>query len=333
MSRLLIITAWYHPFIHPRAHRWTAIAEYWVTQGHEVQVLTARHRDCASESEVNGVRVHRVGFDSLKEFFYFHFGSSQARGRVGNPVGPPSLTARLAAGLYRLFWKNIYFPDDAGLWYFAAREKARTLQAARPFDALISVSLPFTGHLIGLATKRRFPGLPWLADIGDPFSIQEKAPNNHWLYRRISRKLERRVLEEADVSSVTTEFTVRRYRQFFEDAVTARLKVIPPLLFPEPLPHQLASRSSSKIRIGYFGALYAPVRTPDAFLELLEDSLHHRPALREQLEIHFYGEIFPEFYARLSASPLIRLHGLQSRTAVQSAMQQMDILLNIGNQS
>jgi len=78
MSRLLIITAWYHPFIHPRAHRWTALAEYWAAQGAEVHVVCARRRDCPRESVVNGVQVHQVGFDSLKEVFYYWFGSARA---------------------------------------------------------------------------------------------------------------------------------------------------------------------------------------------------------------------------------------------------------------
>ncbi len=333
MSRLLIITAWYHPFIHPRAHRWTALAEYWAAQGHDVQVLTARHRDCADLEMVNGVQVHRVGFDSLKEFFYFHFGSSRARGRVGNAVQAPGLTTRLLGGLYRFFWKNLYFPDDAGPWYFPATRKALQLLSAQKFDALISVSLPFTGHLIGLAAKRRFPLLPWLADMGDPFSIQEKSPNNRFFYQQLNRRLERCVLETANITTVTTDYTARRYTRFFGEKATRQIQVIPPLLHPVPAIQPLPPVKNGVLRIGYFGALYAPVRTPDVFLALLEDTFRQLPELRPTLEIHFFGEIFPEFYPALAAQPAVRLHGLRPRAEVQAAMQQMDILLNIGNQT
>jgi hypothetical protein len=333
LSRLLIITAWYHPFIHPRAHRWTALAEFWAAQGHDVQVLTARHRDCADLDLINGVRVHRVGFDSLKEFFYFHVGSSQARGRIGNTVGPAAWSTRVVTWLYRSFWKNIYFPDDAGLWYFSARKKALQLLSTRSFDALISVSLPFTGHLVGLAAKRRFPQLCWLADVGDPFSIQDKALNNAFLYRKKSRRFERMVLENADATTVTTAYTARRYTQFFGNSATARVHVIPPLLHPAPSAIRLPEATSTISRIGYFGALYNPVRTPDAFLDLLEYTLIHSPRLRNRLEVHFFGEVFPEFYPQLAAQSAIHLHGLRPRAEVQAAMQQMDVLLNIGNQT
>jgi len=49
------------------------------------------------------------------------------------------------------------------------------------------------------------------------------------------------------------------------------------------------------------------------------------------LEVHFYGEIFPEFFEKLKTQPAIHLHGLRSRQEVQLAMRDMDILLNIGN--
>lgn len=336
--KLLIVTAWYHPFIHPRAHRWTALAEYWAATGHKVHVLTARHRDCPDEAMTNGVYVHRAGFDSLKEVAYFYFGSKNARGRIGAEVRKPGFFARLTAWIYNVIWKKIYFPDDACLWYFPAKNKARQLLERENFDALITVSLPFTGHLIGLRLRnlKGFVNLRpiWLADIGDPFSIQAKPLNNSFLYGKISRRLEQKVLEDADAVTVTTAFTLQKYREQFGEKAVANMSVVPPLLHPEPSLsyHQSPTvQRPASIKIGYFGALYAPVRTPYAFLDLLEKSFALRPELRERLEIYFYGEIFPEFFEKLSAQPAVRLHGLRTREETQAAMRDMDILLNIGN--
>lgn len=301
-------------------------------------MLTARHRDCPDEAMTNGVRVYRAGFDSLKEVAYFYFGSKNARGRIGTDVRKPGLFARLTAWIYNFLWKKIYFPDDACLWYFPAKKKARQLLKREKFDALITVSLPFTGHLIGLRL-RNLKGfvnvLPiWLADVGDPFSLQAKPLNNSFLYGKISRRLERKVLENADAVTVTTAFTLQKYREQFGEKSVAKMRVVPPLLHPAlPIsnrPPSTAHRPSS-IKIGYFGALYALVRTPDAFLDLLEKSFALRPELRERLEVHFYGEIFPEFFEKLSAQPAVRLHGLRAREEVQAAVREMDILLNIGN--
>jgi hypothetical protein len=333
--KILIVTAWYAPFIHPRAHRWTALAEHWASEGHDVQVLTARQRGHARDSIFNGVRVHRAGFDSLKEVIYYWLGSRQARGRVGAVPTRANLLVRAGAWLYQSVWKNLYFPDDACIWYFPARRKMFQLIENQSFDAIISVSLPFTGHLLGLAAKRKKRALFWLADIGDPFAFQAKPPNNTLFFHQKNLRLERQILESADAVAVTTDALRAKYRDLFGQLAVARVRVIPPLLHPIPAisPSPISAGAASAIKVGYFGALYAPTRTPDIFLELLAQTHAHRPALAARLEVHFYGEVFPEFLEKLEQRPEIRLHGLRPRAEVQAAMCAMDILLNIGNKT
>lgn len=334
--KILLVTAWYFPFIHPRAHRWTAIAEHWAKEGHTVQVLTARVKESAQLQNLTGVQVHRVGFDSLKEWVFDRFGTRMARGRVGVLPGKPGLLGRVAAWGYRTIWKQLFFPDDACIWYFPARRKLTQLLDNETFDVLITVSLPFTGHILGLFAKSHCSqnkNTPfWIADIGDPFSFQAKPPNNTLFFGRINRRLERRVLEFADAITVTTPATLLKYRQEFGKRSEANTSVIPPLLTnPIMAGRPVPILPPTTIKIGYFGALYAPTRTPNAFLAILSQTFALRPDLRTRLEIHFYGEIFPEFYTNLSAEPSIRLHGLQGRDDAWSSMLDMDILLSIGN--
>lgn len=337
--RLLIITAWYFPFIHPRAHRWTVLAEHWAAQGFEVHVVCARQGNCPLRATVNGVQVHRIGFDSLKEVVYHWVRSTNARGRVGGGVQRPTVGSRLAAWLYKVIWKNIFFPDDACLWYFPARRKVLDLLAEGAFDGVISVSLPFTGHLVGLVAKRRHPDLRWVADIGDPFTIQAQPLNNTLFYGRLSRRLEKKILEAADGVAVNNPAAVAAYQATF-GAVAQKIVVIPPLLHPgmEEEGPEVSGKNifftppgQTALQIGYFGAFYAPVRTPDAFLDLLEKTFDLYPEWRNRLQVHFYGDIFPEFWEKLTRQPAIRLYGLRSRREVRLAMRQMDVLLNIGN--
>ncbi|MFN0015250.1 MAG: glycosyltransferase [Saprospiraceae bacterium] len=334
MARILIISAWYRPFIHPRAHRWACIAEHLAEKGHEVHVVCSRRRDCPDESMLNGVHVHRTGFDSLKEVAYFLFRTKTGRGRVGAGISRPSLAARAAMWLYRFFWKKIYFPDDACLWYFPACRKVKTLlKSLQRFDAVVSVSLPFTGHLVGWAAKRQSTDIRWLADIGDPFTIQPKPPNNDFLYGRFSTYLERAVLEKADAVVVTNAGALRAYRERFGE-VADKLKVVPPLWHAHPQAQGgggHALENGAFFWLGFFGALYAPTRTPDAFLDLLQKTCAARPHLRGSLSAHFFGEIFPEFFEKLSREPYVVLHGLCSRSEAQAAMRQMNVLVNIGN--
>ncbi len=331
LARILIVTAWYYPFIHPRAHRWTSLAEYWAAQGHEVDVLTSRRRDCPRTSVLNGVRVWRTGFDSLKEWYYFWNGDVRGRGRVGASVRRPGFRTRLLGWVYARIWKNLYFPDDAALWYFPARRLMFRLLRQKKADVLVTVSLPFTGQVLGRAAKRVFPNLHWLADMGDPFSIQAHPLNNSWLYGTWSRRLEQEVLVKSDACVVTHSAARAAYLEHF-GAMAEKLAVAPPLL--HPLPQRSETVSGSKkpaTQLGYFGALYAPVRRPEAFLQLFEHCRAFRPEGQNPLEAHFYGDIFPEFYAQLTAVEGVFLHGLQSRQVVRAAMQEVDVLVNIGN--
>lgn len=282
---------------------------------------------------LRGVEVHRVGFDSLKEVAYYYFSSHRARGRVGIQPQGPGRFGRLIAWLYVAFWKKIFFPDDACVWYFPARRKVLALLRREQPDLLISVSLPFTGHLLGLAAKRHFPALRWLADIGDPFAFRSPPPNNTFLYGKINERLERQVLEKADTLSVTTSATLHKYRETFGGQAVRNMRVIPPLLqqIPAlPTPPRPAAKTAT-VHLGYFGALYAPTRTPDAFLDMLAQTFALQPDLQKRLQMHWYGEIFPEFYDKLNRFPNVILHGLRSREEVQGAMQDMDVLVNIGN--
>lgn len=302
-----------------------------------MHVVCARRRDCQREQQLNGVHIHRAGFDSLKEVAYYLSGSTHGRGRVGTGVHRPAGLMRVLTWVYNWVWKKIYFPDDAGLWYFPARQKVLHLLENQIFDAVITVSLPFTGHLIGRLVKRRFPGLRWLADIGDPFTIQAKPLNNPWLYGRLSERLEKAVLDWADAAVVTNAAARRAYETKFGPSIKP-ITVIPPLLHPPvsekgmPFSVPLARDAGVKaLHIGYFGAFYAPVRTPHAFLNLLNKTLARRPDWKSLLTVHIFGDIFPEFYTELAQYPNIKLYGLRSRQEVRSAIEQMDVLVNIGN--
>lgn len=298
-----------------------------------MQVVTARLRGCPDESLLEGVEVHRVGFDSLKEVAYYYFSSHRARGRVGIQPQGPGRFGRIIAWLYTAFWKTIFFPDDACVWYFPARRRVLSLLRREQPDLLISVSLPFTGHLLGLAAKRHFPALRWLADIGDPFAYRVPPPNNTFLYGNINQRLEREVLEKSDAQRVTTTATLLKYREIFGEQSVRNMQVIPPLLKQNtvaPAASGILSEAET-IRLGFFGALYAPIRTPDAFLDLLAQVFALQPEWQKRLQVHWYGEVFPEFYEKLSRFPNITLHGLRSREEVHTAMQDMDVLINIGN--
>ncbi|MBK6620793.1 MAG: hypothetical protein IPG32_07935 [Saprospirales bacterium] len=80
--RIILLTPYYFPYNNPRAHRWTEIAREWAKRGWEVHVVCSRNREgSAYGAHPEGVWVHPVGFNSLKELVYHWFPGMRKKGR------------------------------------------------------------------------------------------------------------------------------------------------------------------------------------------------------------------------------------------------------------
>jgi hypothetical protein len=296
--------------------RWSAIAREWAARGAAVTVLCAAGEGLPPEERVDGVRVLRVGRGAPP-------GAARGGGRPG-PFG------RLARGV----WRVVRWPDWACLWYFPARRRALELLAAGQYDRLLSVSDPFTSHLVALAAHREHPGLPWLADIGDPFSLQKATPvNTQLLFRRLNRRVEGRVLAGARAVTVTAPAVRDSYRAAFPGAA-AKLTVIPPLYAPPPRAADVeVFHPDGRRRLLWAGTLYRAVRDPGPLLGLFRLLLSG--PLGEGLELHLMGDpgdcgdlvasAQREFHGRLVA------HGVVPRAIALAAARQAGCLVNIGN--
>lgn len=330
--RILVLTPWYYPFVHPRAYRWTHVAAQWAALGHEVHVVCARQHGFARSAQHQGGWVHRAGFDSLKEQFFYWTKPARARGRPGAGASRPSVLLRLLSAGYRHLWKPLCFPDDAWQWFWPALRTTEALHRRRPFDAVVSVSLPFTTHLVGRTFKRRHPEVCWLADVGDPYSLRP-GPLQNPLYRPLGRRLERAILTEADAVVLTSAALAEAYASHL-GVPAERFAIVPPLWNDDAAAdtHPIETAPPNEgWQVGYFGAFYAPIRTPYALADLIRRTFEQHPALRKQLFFHFYGEVFPEFWNMLHALPNTTLHGLCTPAYAQCQMRRMRALLSVGN--
>lgn len=337
-QRVLIICPYFTPYINPRSIRWTAIARQWADLGWEVHVICSRHRGLPAEEIMDGIQVHRTGYNSLKEWVFDLLGWR----RRGIPVSadPSSKPLRSPGGirllgaLNRLFWSSVYWPDDAWIWYWPARIRAIREMRSQKFQAMISVGLPFTAHWVARAVKRRSARLTWVADCGDPFSLQPDHPlNNPWLYRRLNYWAERAVLAEASRVVVTNQ-GMYDLLAAFAPRQEEKIEIIPPIatLFGG---EAAGKAPAEKLRVGYFGSFFRKIREPWTLFDLLFRMQTLDPNFFKGLEINLYGEIGELLSDRLEKmnwpDSSLRLHGLVSRAEVEQAISDMDVLLLIGN--
>lgn len=345
--RLLLLTYHYAPKIHPRAFRWAALAEWWARQGHRVEVVSSWAPGVEREEELNGVRVHRVGGGILGSL---RGGRSSASGAASSASGrrphpspgggvdlKASRLAWMARWAYDHTWKRVYWPDYACCWYFPSVRKAQQRLEKGRFDALVSVSDPFTAHLAGWRIVCRHPYFRWLVDISDPFCFhyRETLGSPAW-YRKLDHWAEERVFQRADAVAVTTQATRKRYAELFPESAS-KIHVLPHLMAPagEEIGAPSPFPKDSKIRLVYVGSLWLNERTPDFLLSLFVRLLE--TSLKERLELHFFGNIndceasFKSVEGWLGDK--IVLHGLVPRGRVLQAMRGADVLVNIGNKA
>ena len=339
--KLLLVTYDYEPVISPRAFRWSAITKHWAKKGYNIDVICACKPGLAKMETSGNIRVYRVGPSVIQilqnrlSCLYDNPGMFSGKSDNSNNSSFFMRLRPLIKWIYDYTWKKVYWPDFACLWYLPATRKARQLLANQCYDALVSVSHPFTGHLIGLALKKRYPGMKWLVDIGDPFCFLGRiSPNNHNFFRKLNYSAEKKVFNLADKITVTTEGTLAKYSKIFPDS-TKKINVIPPLALLPAIPEQTYNvlPEDNKIKFVFIGTLYKSIRNPDFLLKLFASLLQTQP--EENLELHFWGNIsecwgcFNKYQRLLNHK--IFIHGVVDRNTVSQVMEEATLLINIGN--
>ena len=88
---------------------------------------------------------------------------------------------------------SLLIPDPERLWELFSVRKAIRAAKNEGIDMIYTVSPPSSAHLIGLRLKKKYPGVPWVADICDPLPDLSRK-----IKERFDRKLINRVIAEAD---------------------------------------------------------------------------------------------------------------------------------------
>jgi hypothetical protein len=329
--RVLIISHSYFPANEPRAFRWTEIAEMFVKMGHEVDVLTVSNkRKLACLSRKNGTKIIRV-FDPIH---------SVSHGKPKSKERPPSSAARFSiTGIISKVLLLIRWPDYAWFWILPAVFVGRKLLRRRKYDAVISVSNPFSSHVVAYMLLRKKSDIVWVCDYGDPFSFESSYPsNNQKLYRNLNFSFEKKVIAISRKISVTNAAVIIKFQECFK-LPRILYRVIPPFL--NVLPKDFALNNYNEnfdreaINIVYSGVLYSKIRNPSFLLELilqLKDRF-----LGKKIKMHFFGavgdceNIFAQYSSGLDQ--WLFIHGSIERNLLQSYLANADFLVNIGNKS
>ncbi|MCB0704384.1 MAG: hypothetical protein KDC34_03705 [Saprospiraceae bacterium] len=314
--RILLIAPYYPPYNNPRAARWGMIVQEWMKRGWEIDVITGKHPANPDDTDAGGLRIFRPAFPAPGD-------------RIRQQIDQSGKNLRLVRWVYRLVLKSWYWPDQSWQWKKQAIKLAKTLCASNRYDALLSVSLPFSAQEVARNLHTQYPEMVWLADMGDPFSLQAKHPlNNRFLYKRKNRKAEKRILEEADGIIVTCAETKFKFEELVGEKLLKKIHIIPPISRVRALPK--VPEYEEKIQIGYFGRFFPGVREAQVFIAPLLAFARKYP-----VHFHFFGDTSGLLIQALNRSPeaysYMDIHGQVGDETVAKQMSRMHFLLSLGN--
>jgi hypothetical protein len=251
------------------------------------------------------------------------------RGHLRQPghQGRETPLARLARLTLPLVGKT---PDGLERWRAALLERLGPWLDGLPVkpDVIASFGEPMSGHLVALEAKRRL-GLPWLAHFSDPWAdnpFRRGGP----LTRAANRRLERRVIKNADLVVFTSQETAELVGARYTARETAKFRVLPhgfdPRLYP-PTP-----AIEGPIIVRHIGSFYG-ARTPFPLIEALRLLAAADADIARRMTVELVGPM-PERMARRvreAALPegLLRLAAPVSYASSLALMVASDLLLLI----
>ncbi|QUD73578.1 glycosyltransferase [Clostridium perfringens] len=329
MKKILIITYSFYPLNSPHAFRMKKLADYWVENGNEVDVLCAWKPGLSRNEVVDNITIYRTG------------GSIIERIRGGgcknkNKKGKSGFTNNTKKSLLKFFhdntWKKVYWPDYAVVWLNSAIRQGKKILKRKKYDKIISVSIPFTSHLVAYKLKR-FNNSEWIVDYGDPFSLLVDTPvNNNLIYNKLNYYMENKINTKADKILITPEIEADYLINF--KANQEKFKVIPPLLTTS-IANMTSENILNKDRINvvFVGTLYKKIRNPKYILQIFNKIFE----INNKVDLYFIGNIadcFDEFeeYKNLLGKRIF-LTGIVEKSMAEKYINDSSIVLNISNKN
>tara|TARA_B100000989_G_scaffold132003_1_gene97950 strand:- start:3645 stop:4877 length:1233 start_codon:yes stop_codon:yes gene_type:complete len=198
-------------------------------------------------------------------------------------IKPPSWINKKSFNFIRYI---SHFPDKFSVFNNLIIKKAIAINVYE-YDAIITWSQSHSIHLAALKIKNKFPNLPWIAHLSDPWA-DNPFLLRYFGYRTIQKPLEKKVIKNANALNFTTNLTrMMVMKKYPKDWINKTY--VTPHSYDLSLYDSNNKKNDDKFKIAYFGNFYGP-RNPMNFLHALED-IYNR-------DNNFFQNIFFEFIGK-----------------------------------
>ena len=267
MSKILIISYWFHPFETIGATRVNNFAIHLKQQGWQVKVLSVKASKWAHDGRYSpkgiDVDIDRLNGWSwhvaIRKFSLGIIKSGAQEREVQNVTDKMGLKSSFKKWLMKQYEK-FASPDECWPWFVLGRKKA--LRIAKEFqpDIIFSSAMPFSAHQMALYIKQKLD-IPWVADYRDLWVPYDEIRSKS--HSKLD-KLEKDTISQANCVTSVSPTYVKKLQERFPNIDT--LTVFNGF---EELRDQKGPFKNRKLKLAYTGIIYPQYQNPRILFETL----------------------------------------------------------------
>ncbi|MEZ4857848.1 MAG: glycosyltransferase family 4 protein [Flavobacteriaceae bacterium] len=329
MKRVLILCYYWPPAGGPGVQRWLKFVTYFREFGIEPILFVPKNphypiEDKSLLAEVpEGIKI--IKFPIKEPYKYAKLFSKSKTKKMSSGIideKKPSMIEKLL--LYAR--GNLFIPDARIGWVApSVAFLTRYLSENKDINTLITTGPPHSLHLIGKELKSKLQ-LKWLADFRDPWTtihyhkslrLSKTASAKH-------KKLEKQVLQSADVVVVTSPTT----QKDFQKITTKPVAVVTNGFDTSEAMDSVLDTSFSLVHIGSL----LSNRNPEILWKVLSELASEEPNFKKELQLKLVGLVSNEVKERIhhhNLSENLQVHGYVSHTEATSFQNSAQVLLLI----
>ena len=326
-KKVLIISYYWPPSGGSGVQRWLKFVKYLPQLGWTPYVFTPENpsfpvrdesllKDVPDEAEV----IHFPIWEPYDLFYKITGKAPNPSAGIDLPTSNQSTLKKIATWLRG----NLLIPDPRRFWVSPSVKFLQGFLKENKIDNIVTTGPPHSLHLIGLKLKKQNPKLHWVADFRDPWSewgfLDSLRVGS--LARKIHKKLEREVLQVADVVTTITPFYVRHFERLGGRKVQLLTNG-----FDEDDFRDVKVSRNEKFIIRHVGIVNEKCN-PRPFFKAVEALVSENSSFASDVQIEFIGQVYEPVKVEVQKNDL-----LNTRTKFINTMPHKELMKIYGNAS
>lgn len=278
MKNILYITYFFPPLGGAGVQRNLKHVKYLTRKGWNVHVLTVKgaaywYKDNHMLDDISkNIKVHRTRFFSLDPLLH--------------------LFQKMHLGFLNSYLYKLVFPDLQIGWLLPAIIQAAKLIKEEKIEYVLSSSTPYTVHFVGLYLKYRFPGLKWITDYRDPWSLNVILYSVLGKTRQKTDRFFERFMHKKSDHILTVSGSTRSDLLKMFNLNSNKVSVIPNGFDEEDFTEEilavakLNSTSNARMQILYNGSAYADYNPGGFITAFVKKIIPQKP----DIQVNFVGQ-------------------------------------------